>query len=247
MIAASGTVSTTQRGYVDTLIKAYKTAGVWTLLDHEWLFAAENKTQAKVDIVGLSSWTEPTTAVGFTAGRGINDAGLGSYINLGYAPSGAVNFQQNTGSFGAYILTNRTSAAALTAMGSANTSTGSYSFFRPLNGSGVEHDLNSSNFNAPVNTTAMGNYLICRTNSTTIVPYKNNAALATGTTGAALAPSAFNWFGLTYNSNGSPNVITSDEVASMFTGGAMTGTQALAKNAALNAYMTSVGCNVYIG
>jgi hypothetical protein len=34
-------------------------------------------------------------------------------------------------------------------------------------------------------------------------------------------------------------------VSSIFMGGTMNGTQAAAKNAALNAYMTAVGANVY--
>lgn len=241
---AVGTVSTTQRGYVDTLIKAYKAAGVWALLDREWLFAAENVSCSTVDIKGLASWTEPAGALLFTPGRGYKDDGHGGYFDLGVAPSGGVNFQQNTASFGAYVLTSRTSDLANSNMGSVNPGAGSYCFFRSRNGGGLEHDINSSNFNSPANANAMGNYNIVRTNATTIIPYKNNAAMPTSTTAAALALPAFNWFAFCHNS-GSPSPGTSDEMASVFIGGAMTGTQALAKNAALNAYMTSQGCNVY--
>ena len=244
VVTAGGTVSTTQRGYVDTLITAYKAAGVWTLLDREWLFAAENVKCSTIDIKGLASWTEPAGALLFTPGRGYKDDGHGGYFDLGVAPSGGVNFQQNTASFGAYVLTSRTSDLANSNMGSVNAGAGSYCFFRSRNGGGLEHDLNSSNFNSPANANAMGNYNIVRTNATTITPYKNNAAMPTGTTAAALALPAFNWFAFCHNS-GSPSPTTTDEMASVFIGGAMTGTQALAKNAALNAYMTSQGCNVY--
>jgi len=130
-------------------------------------------------------------------------------------------------------------------MGSANIGGGIYCFMRAKNAGGLEHDLNSSNFNTPTNANAQGNYLICRTNSTTIIPYKNNAALTTGTTAAAQARPTFNWFLFCHNGSGTPSPATTDEIASAFIGGAMTGTQALAKNAALNDYMTAQGCNVY--
>ena len=245
VVTAGGTVSTTQRGYVDTLITAYKAAGVWALLDHEWLFAAENKTQAKVDIVGLSQWSEPLDPITFTANRGIKNV-TGAYLNLGVAPSSSTKFQQNTASFGAYVLTNRTADAGLTNMGTVNSGAGSYCFFRAKNNSGLEHDVNSSTFNTPATSTAMGSVIICRTNATTIIPYKNNAALATGTTGAAVARPTANWYVCCHNNgDDTPSPLSTDEMASVFIGGAMTGTQALAKNAALNAYMASVGCSVY--
>ena len=247
VIAAGGTVSTTQRGYVDTLIKAYKTAGVWTLLDHEWLFAAENKTQAKVDIVGLLQWSEPMAPMTFTAGRGLKEGGFGGHLDLGVMPSNGVTFQQNSASFGVYVLTNRTTPNDAAAMGAADGGSGSYCFLRALNTGGAEHDLNSSNFNSPANSTAMGNYIISRTSSTALTPYKNNAAMgATETTMTALARPAVLWAAFTFNTvGGASSNVVGDEMASVFIGGGMNSTQALAKNAALNAYMTSQGCNVY--
>ena len=247
VIAAGGTVSTAQRGYVDTLIKAYKTAGVWTLLDHEWLFAAENKTQAKIDIVGLLQWSEPMAPMTFTAGRGLKEGGFGGHLDLGVMPSNGVTFQQNSASFGVYVLTNRTTPNDAAAMGAADGGSGSYCFLRALNTGGAEHDLNSSNFNSPANPTAMGNYIISRTSSTALTPYKNNAAMgATETTMTALARPAVFWAAFTFNTvGGASSNVVGDEMASVFIGGGMNSTQALAKNAALNAYMTSVGCNVY--
>jgi hypothetical protein len=248
VIGAGGTVSATQKGNVDTLIKAYKRDGVWSLLDHEWLYACENATQASIDIVGLAVHTLVNlgTSPTFTANRGYQPVLRDGYINLGFAPSGATNYTQNAASFGAYVLTNRTVGNTNALMGTVDGG-GNYSFFRANNSNTLEHDLNSSTFNAPANSTAKGNYLFSRTNSTTIVPYKNNAALATSTTGAAGARSTQNWFLFCYNANGTPSTLTDDQVASVFMGGAMNGTQAAAKNADLNAYMSSpsVGANVY--
>jgi hypothetical protein len=246
-LPGSSAVSPTQIGQVDALIVAYKAAGVWAILDHEWLFAAESRAAASIDIKGLMQHTSPSAPMVFTAGRGFKEGGFGGYLNLGYAPSAAGNFQQNAASLGGYVLSNRTVPNAVAILGSQQSPAGSYTFIRPLNtGPGIEHVINDSNFNSPANATAMGNYLVSRNSATSVVPYKNNAALATQTTGAAVARSPYNFYAFAVNvdGGGSP-VVTPDEIASVFTGGSMTGTQALAKNAALNVYMTAQGCNVY--
>jgi hypothetical protein len=247
VIAAGGTVSTTQRGRVDTLITAYKAAGVWALLDNEWLFAAENRPQAKVDIVRLAQWSEPNGPMILTVMRGLKDGNLGTYLDLGFAPSAGVNFQQNAASYGFYALTSRTGDSVVKGMGSAASATGSYCTLRTLQGGTTEHTLNDSYWSGVANPNAWGSYIVTRTNSTTINLYKNNALLLGATTGAALARPTYNWFVFAYNldGTGTGGFVFQDELASAFIGGAMNNTQALAKNAALNAYMTSAGCNVY--
>jgi hypothetical protein len=245
VIAAGGTVSTTQRGRVDALIVAYRAAGVWNLLEREWLFAAENKTQAKVDIVATAQWSEPSAAMVHTPGRGLKEGGFGGWLDLGVAPSTSTKFLQISGSIGAYVLTSRTADNDGSAMGSVDGAGGSFCFFRAKNGGGIEHDLCSSNFNTPVNANAQGNYIISRTASTTMTPYKNSTAGTVETTMVALARPTVNWFGFRHNNAGGLGNVTADEMASMFIGGGMNSTQALAKNAALNAYMTAQGCNVY--
>lgn len=244
VVAAGGTVSGTQQGYVDTLIKAYKAAGVWTKLDHEWLYASENATQASIDIVGLAVHTLAITPT-FTANRGYTGTGSGGldYIDLGLAPSAGANYGLNTASFGCYIRNSRTVGDSTIVMG---TQSGDYSFFRPKNNSGnLEHDINSGAFNAPANADARGNYTLVRTNSSTITPYKNGTAGSSETATASARPTQ-NWYVLALNNNGTSVSHSSDEVASCFIGGAFTGTEVAAKDLALNAgYMASVGASVY--
>ena len=131
VVTAGGTVSTTQRSRVDTLITAYKTAGVWALLEHEWLFAAENVQCATVDIVGRASHTIVGTNV-FTAYRGFKEGGFGGHIDLGYAPSTSSLHLQNTASFGLYSVTSRTVDSAATSMGTSNIAAFSYSIVMRL-------------------------------------------------------------------------------------------------------------------
>ena len=75
VVTAGGTVSTSQKGYVDTLIKALKTASVWTSLSRLWLLASENTYQAGIDIVGLNTYTNVNysgPALSFTADSGLH-------------------------------------------------------------------------------------------------------------------------------------------------------------------------------
>lgn len=248
VVGAGGSVSVTQQGYVDTLIKAYKAApGVWSLLDHEWLYASENAVQASIDIVGLSVHTlvNDGNLPTFTANQGYQAPGADGHISLGLAPSGGTNFTTNANSFGGYIRTSRTSGGAAALMGTT-TGGADITYLRTLNGSNaMEFDDNAATFpTGPANTNAQGNYIISRTNSSTIVPYRNASTLSS-VSSATGSRSTQNWFVLGYNNNGAINSNTSDQVASVFVGGVLDGTQAPAKNVALNAYMTSVGANVY--
>ena len=109
----------------------------------------------------------------------------------------------------------------------------------------MQADINDSNWVSAANSNAWGNYIVNRVNSTTLEIYKNAALMTTQATAAAYVRPSVNWVVCGNNSESGVSPLVLDEIASAFTGAAMTSTQALAKNAALNAYMTSVGCNVY--
>jgi hypothetical protein len=244
VVTAGGTVSANQLAYVSTLITAYKAAGVWTLLDREWLYASENAFCAKVDIKGLASHTlVGSTLPAFTANRGYDSgaAGIG-YIDTGYITGS--NFLLNAHSFGGYVFTPRTSGVAGSVMGEHDTA---YVLLQPNNnGTQAITAAADSTFQGFANTQAAGNYIVTRTSSTNVDFYKNpNAALSASATSVAVP--ALNWFALAFNSNGSADQFypASEIVSSIFMGGVLNGTQAAAKNAALNTYMTAVGANVY--
>ncbi len=87
VVANGGTVSSARKSLVTTLIKGLKADGVWSKLDHLWLFAAENAPSALTDIVGRTL----ATAVGsptFTADDGYTGA-ASKYINTNVNPSTA--------------------------------------------------------------------------------------------------------------------------------------------------------------
>src|SRR5215831_13637080 len=78
VVGDGGTVSATEKGYVDTLIVGLRADGLFSKLDRLWLLASENTHQAKIDIIALQSFTltgSPTFAAnaGYT---GVGDTGI---------------------------------------------------------------------------------------------------------------------------------------------------------------------------
>src|SRR5215475_5462531 len=49
-----GTVSSTRLGLISDLISGLKTDGIWTKLDRQWIYAAEDQPGALTDLVGLT-------------------------------------------------------------------------------------------------------------------------------------------------------------------------------------------------
>lgn len=104
---AGGFVTGPQRRRVATLIRSLKVAGVWTTLDRFWLFAAENSTQALID---LKARAQATIIAGgaapvFTAGRGYKGQSSG-YIDSNFNCSTAGgNYARNSGTYGVWVET----------------------------------------------------------------------------------------------------------------------------------------------
>jgi hypothetical protein len=239
VVTAGGTVSSGQKTNVCNLIAAYKTAGIFTLLSHEWLYASENATQAKIDIINLASHTligSPT----FSVNNGYSGWGTNVCINTNFSSDS--NFTLNSASFGAFLVTSQTSGgSSIGAMGSVASSP--FTYFKPLNGSSVlEFDLNAASFPTQANANMQGNYIFSRTSSSAIVVYKNGAAgVSSSSTSTSLNSSSI-YVGAFNGSGTCIQPMTSTEViASAFVGAGLNSTQAAAKYTALRAYMTAVG------
>src|SRR6266566_8370586 len=86
VVAAGGTVSGTQKGFVDTLILCEKTAAngnLFALLDRLWIHASENVTQATVDTIADASLTNH--GLSFTVSQGFTGDGATTYADSGYS------------------------------------------------------------------------------------------------------------------------------------------------------------------
>lgn len=238
VVGAGGSVSATLQGYVDTLIKAYKSASVWSVLDREWLYASENATQASIDIVSLSTHTLVSSPT-FSANVGYVFTGS-EYINTNYTTGS--NFTTNGNSFGAYV---RQPVASFS-NGSILGVSGLYSYLQ-AKFANIEFDANEAQFFLVANPSGFsaGNFIVTRTNATDVSLYRNLGAALSTQTGAPAGLPSVNFFVGAMNNAGSPASNFGGTIASAFMGGALNSTLAQAKNTALNAYMTSISNNVY--
>jgi hypothetical protein len=108
VVAAGGTVSSGRRTTVDNFIIGLKADGIWTKLDRLWLFAAENRTSADIDIKALTATSVVTGGPVFTADLGIS-CNASSYLSTNFNLStNGVNFLQGSAHMACWNLTDGT-------------------------------------------------------------------------------------------------------------------------------------------
>lgn len=249
VVAAGGTVSAARQTIVNTLIASLKAHSLWSAHDRIWLHASENAQQATIDIVNLGVAT-PVNSPTLTADQGYAGDGSSSYLDSGYSPTvHGVNFTRNDASVSSYCRTSRTTGAGGCNIGlhDAATTGNMTALFTRTTGV-ANYDVNNSQFSAQVaNTNAQGMYTAVRTGASAQAVYLNSSATALGTeTQASIALANLNFFILARNQNATPVNFLTDQVAITAIGGGMTnGTNVAQFQTDLNAYMTSLGTNVY--
>lgn len=247
VVAASGTVSNAQLVRVSNLISCYKTNSIWTGKDREWLGASENATQATIDLVNLQSATN--NSMTFVAGHGYTGNAASSYIDTNYIPStGGGNFALNNNEMHVYLATSRTSAQAWASMGTNNTSFSADWFIYPWFVDGNSYGANqtvSNSIPAPAN--AGGFWANSRIANGSATEYQNGVQFLTiGAGGAILAPLSIVVGARRDNTAGAPSDFSGDSGFALYGFGAgLTATQEAAQSNCVNAYMTSLGINVY--
>ena len=242
---AGGTVSTTQQGYVDTLIKGLKTDGLFAIMDRIWLLASENQKQATYDIIHVSPWTQTGTGT-FTTG-GYTGSGS-SYLDTGFVTSTAGgNFAANSASFGTYIRNSRNgSTGSFTAMANDISGAGSCRWL-PQDGDTTSNILiNDSSFTDFPTTNAQGFYGASRTGASAVAVYRNASGTAVFTgTAPSTGLSAQSFFIAGARAGAGTGDFSQDQISIAFLGGGLSSAQWVSFQARINAYMTSNGINVY--
>lgn len=245
VVGAGGTVGGTQQTNVDTLIKALKSAGAFTVLDRWWLLGSENTQQQQIDIIALQSWTSHG-AGSFSVNSGYTGDGSTGYLDSNFIPlSAGGNWTLNSATIGAYVLTNRTTTAAKASIGSTNASANSgFTYIVPLQTT-FQYDLNGNTFPTVANGSARGHWMVTRTTSSLVTAYKNGSSFgSSGADSATVLPnqtvliSATNNIGLIDN-------FSDDECLAAYFGGGMDATMAAAVDSAVNTYATALGKNVH--
>ncbi len=245
VIAAGGTVSAAQEGYVDQLIRGLKANDLFGILDGLWLFASENEFQALIDIIALrqaTAFDSPT----FVANRGYTGVDGGPptpYIDLNYNPvTQGVSYVANNDHFSAWCTTNIVVGSGGALIGNHAFSTIWDTIFGGGNNlvAGIQDNSFPTVVGNPV--TRAGHWIVTRDSSTTERVDQNGSLFGSPNVTSTIIVSQ-NYFALAYNSagpgtasSGSPN-----QVAMVSVGGSFSSSEALKYYNLLRAYMTSVG------
>lgn len=229
---------------VSNLIRQLKVAGVWTLLDRLWLFAAEDAAQALTDLVARSAATAVNSPT-FTANRGYAGNGTTSYVNSNFTPStDGVQYVRDSASAFTYQNTDRV-AGAIDSLGVANAG-GVQTVVSPrytgdIAGGNVNNTAAAGSATGAV-TDALGLVTMSRTSSTALAAYKRATLLgAASVASSAVQNVAVAFLGL--NNNGAFTQGETARVALAGMGGGLTAGQVTSLNTALEAYLTAIGGN----
>jgi methionine-rich copper-binding protein CopC len=233
----------TRKGYLETLIDGLVTDGIWTKLDALWMFAQDISGNALINLKSASFNATLVNAPTFTADQGYAGNGSSSYVRSNFVPSTAGgNYTQNSASGGIYIRTSRATSNAYCDMGhrSGNRFTiiprwSDGHNYSTVN-AGAESDLTAAN--------AQGFHALSRTSNTEFLGYRNGTLVDTETSGSA-ALSTIEIFICAGNNAGSAADFSTDQIAAAFLGGGLDGTEVGNLSSRINAYMTSLGTNVY--
>ena len=241
VVNAGATITPARRRLVGQLIHGLKNDGVWAILDRLWLFAAENATQAGIDLVARASIVDPATTGNptFTANQGYTGNGSTSYIDTGYNVSTGAKFVRDSAH---YAVCHRTA--------SSTSAVADGLFDASINGDLLDWAPGASASSARINTNAqviftvtaqgLGTVVASRTAANLANLYYNGGAAIMGA-GASLAPPNLNFFLGACNNNGGLYRPHDAQICWASFGSGLPDAQAASLYTNLTAYRTVVG------
>lgn len=246
-LAGSSVVGNTNKGIVDTLIKALKadpSGNLFTSNDRLWLLAlaGESTFEAQVDILNLVSWTSHG---GFTLdSNGFAGNGSTGYLDTGFIPSTAGgNFTNTSASLSIAVFNPRTTTANVVHMGTNDA--GLHPTTAALNSFSNQIIIGIGGPQASfVGTATSKGFGLGSAIPSTVDAYINGTQVnVTSQVPAALSRDAI--FISADNNSGSPILLSTDQIVAAHIGGGMTATQALNFTTTVNNALASLGKNVF--
>jgi|SRR3990172_2015167 len=227
---------------VDTLVRALKYSGNWTLIDRLWLFASETQQGAQISLVNPSSTAiTEVNAPAWVANQGYTSNGTTSYLNSNInIATGTVQYTQNNACIGLYSRSNV--AEDLYDMGvfDGGTTRRAQIISRSLTDT-MNAALNSNTNSTMANTSSSGLMISARTASDLTTFYRN--AVSLGTINAASASiSSYNLFVLCLNATGSATGYSTKQISMSLIGAGSINQLSLYNS--IQAYMLSIGSAV---
>ena len=242
----SGLDATHMNAYA-ALIDSLVADGVWAKLDALYIFATQNATTSKLNLVSANYTANDYSAPTFTVDRGWNSVNGDGFkgIDSNFNPSIAVSpkYTNNSAHLSVWNVTGEASSNG--SCGSQDMSDNSAYIIAKFGGGATYFRINTVNagggsYSAP-NTT--GHFLGSRTGSATTNGYRNGALVGSTDTTPATGVSGSRVFacGCGRNTHPAGFIGVSNQQAMLSIGAGLTGTEATNFYNRLRTYMTTVG------
>lgn len=228
-------------GYQNDFVVAAKANGYWSKLDILYVFAQSSNDNGEA----LFNWKDPTSfkatnnGATFTALEGFTGNGSSYYLSTNYDPlNDAVNFTVNGASIGSYTRLDLNEAGTSIGTGYA----GRYADLRPRSSGTMWARINSGSggFVSQAVANSLGMAVAVRTSSSNITLYKNGTSLGdNSSTSTEIA--AGDLYVLLNNSQSN---YSTNQVAMVFAGAALTAQEVSDLNTDFEAYMDAIGKGV---
>lgn len=249
VVTAGGSVSVTQKGYVDTLVLALKTSSTWAKFDRLWLHgnADTDEKQATISLVNPTATASLVSTPTLTTGGWSGD-GSTKYLNSNFNPyTDGVNYLRHSASVGSFVSSSSTTSDNQVSVGAYDSVTNaSRANINPIFANSFYWSLNITTGGSQGDTNAQrkGLYIISRTADQVAQAYKNGATSGSNDSSLDLPPPNVPFYILGFDIDNSLAAGDStDTVGITFFGGGLTAQNVTDISAAINAYATNLGWN----
>ena len=241
-----GLTARERKAYV-RLINGMVKDGSWDKLDALYIFATNTTTTANLNLISTSfGLTQVVGPLTFTADRGYTGV-AGNALNTNLVLTAATKYTLNNAATGGYVLNNRTTNSAAVLFGVTDATR--YDFMRTHNASGnAEFDVNSATFSPAASTSSQGNWFANRSAASgagALTLYLNGSSFSATSVASTGVPTTQSMYISALNNNGVLNSSGTDEIAAFWVGGGFSANDIASFSYRVNAFMTSLGINVY--
>lgn len=245
VIAAGGSLTTTEQNATKTLVADLKSYGIWSAMRAVYPMVGASANACKQNLVS-SSFTGSFSTGWTFASTGVTPNGTSAYMDTAFNPN---LFTANNCHLSYYSRTNSTSST-IREIGVNNPSSAAYNpefsiYVKDNSNNGGGTSLGDYNISCIASTLNSDYFAIAsRTSATSIKLYKNNTTLASATNSNSLTSCALNIYIGCVNFGGTAGRFTNRQCAFASIGDGLTDTQASNFYTAVQAFQTTLSRQV---
>jgi hypothetical protein len=248
VIAAGGSLSTTEQNATKTLVADLKSAGIWSAMKAIYPMVGASAAACAQNLKS-SSFTGSFTSTGWTfASTGVTPNGTSAFFNSNLVPNTSLTANSSHLSYYSRTQSILTSQLEMGCWNTGYTNGIEFGIYRDNTfiTQKTYGQLNSPNSNKveTLNTNTQGLYTLSRTSNSSFKYYKNSSTIATNTnTTTSVAPS-FNLYIGGSNEFGTATAFSNRQCAFASIGDGLTDTQASNLYTAVQAFQTTLSRQV---